>query len=63
MEGAKKAILIKCTNTGKPILTRLSANQRTFPNMIIESREVRCPHCGQTHVWSKKDAHLAGEKG
>ena len=61
MEGDKKAILIKCPDSGKPILIGLFMNKATFLNLLIDSREVRCPHCGKVHVWNKKDAHLAGE--
>ena len=61
MDVDKKAILIRCPATGKPVLTGLATNKATFLNLLIDSREVRCPHCGQIHIWSKKDAHLAGE--
>lgn len=57
-----KALLIKCPDTGKPVLTGLFMNTAAFLNLAIDSREVRCPHCGQIHLWSKKDAHLAGEQ-
>ena len=61
MEGDKKAILIKCPDTGKPVLTGLFMNKAAFLNLLIDARKVRCPHCGQIHIWRKKDAHLAGE--
>ena len=61
MDVDKKAILIRCPATGKPVLTGLATNKATFLNLLIDSREARCPHCGKVHVWNKKDAHLAGE--
>ena len=61
MDVDKKAILIRCPATGKPVLTGLATNKATFLNLLIDSREVRCSHCGKVHVWNKKDAHLAGE--
>ena len=62
MEGGIKALLIKCPDTGKAVLTGLFMNTAAFLNLAIDNREVRCPHCGHIHVWSKKDAHLAGEQ-
>ena len=61
MEPDKLAIMINCSTTGKPVMTGISMNSFLFRNATIEAREVRCPHCGTVHIWSKKDAHLAGE--
>jgi hypothetical protein len=55
------AILIVCPTTSQPVLTGLFMNRRSFRKERIENREVLCPHCGQVHIWSKKDAHLAGD--
>jgi DNA-directed RNA polymerase subunit RPC12/RpoP len=62
MERDKLAIMIYCPRTRKPVKTGISMNSQLFRNATIEGREVRCPHCGHIHVWSKKDAHLAGEQ-
>jgi hypothetical protein len=62
METNQRAILINCPSTGKPILTGLAANKATFVDTMIQRHQTLCPHCGATHVWSKKDAHLAGTK-
>ena len=56
-----KAVLIKCPVTGSPLKTGLYMNRRSFKDQLIEQQEVRCTHCGKIHIWSKKDAHLAGE--
>ena len=55
------AVMIKCPNSGKPVMTGLSMSKGSFQKALIGTHEVRCPHCGQVHMWSKKDAHLAGE--
>ena len=55
------AVMIKCPSTGKPVKTGMSMNKYSFQKALIGAHEVRCPHCGQIHVWSKKDTHLAGE--
>jgi len=56
------AIIIECPGTGKLVKTGIFMNRRSFRKELIENHEVRCPHCGQVHVWSKEDAHLAGEQ-
>jgi endogenous inhibitor of DNA gyrase (YacG/DUF329 family) len=61
MEPHKLAVMINCPTTGKPVKTGISMNIHLFRNATIEGREVQCPHCGKVHIWSKKDAHLAGE--
>ncbi len=61
MEPDKLAIMINCPMTGKPVKTGISMNSLLFRNATIVCREVKCPHCGTVHIWSKKDAHLAGE--
>jgi uncharacterized protein YbaR (Trm112 family) len=55
------AVLIVCPITREPVLTGLAMTRKAFRKEKIENREVLCPHCGQIHIWSKKDAHLAGE--
>jgi len=61
VERDTKAVLINCPTTGKSVKTGMFMNRQLFRKEVIENREVQCPHCGQIHVWSKKDAHLAGE--
>ena len=39
MDVDKKAILIRCPATGKPVLTGLATNKATFLNLLIDSRE------------------------
>ena len=36
----------------------MATNKATFLNLLLDSREVRCPHCGKIHVWNKKDASV-----
>ena len=52
------AVMMKYASAGKPVNTRLFMSKYAFQKAIILGRKVRCPHCGQTHVWSKKDAIL-----
>ena len=61
MEQDSKAVLINCPTTGKPVKTGMFMNRQLFRKEVFDNREVKCPHCGKIHVWSKKDSHLAGE--
>jgi hypothetical protein len=60
--GGELGVMIICPSTRKPVNTGLSIGKYEFQKVLLESREVRCPHCGQIHVWSKKDLHLAGQQ-
>ncbi len=50
------AISITCPTTGKPVSTGMSIERVSFYRSILTGNSVRCPHCGQTHYWSKSDA-------
>ena len=51
-------VVIKCPNTGKEIPTGMSFSRQLWEAAKIEQNQVRCPACGQTHTWDKKDAKL-----
>jgi hypothetical protein len=51
-------IVIKCPTTGKEINTGVGMDKRAFKIAVLDSNSIKCPHCSQTHVWSKKDAIL-----
>ena len=58
----KLAVMIICLSTRRTINTGLTMTRFEFERALLGSRTIRCPHCGHIHVWSKKDAHLAGEQ-
>ena len=50
-------IMIRCPSTGKPLFTGMGMNAQSFANSQFVNNTVGpCPHCGQSHVWNKKDA-------
>ena len=52
-------VVIKCPMTSKEVPTGISvANPEMFESMTLTTNSVSCPHCGQTHTWSKEDAFL-----
>jgi len=51
-------VMIKCPKTGKEISTGIAMDTESFKSATLTNNSVTCPHCKQTHVWSKKDAYL-----
>lgn len=60
-EGQAARLMITCPNTGTPTATGMSINAGFFETSAFVGMEVVCPHCGETHIWSKKDAYLEGD--
>jgi hypothetical protein len=56
------AVLITCPTVAKPVKTGLFMNKPSFQRAVIAGRKAQCPHCGRIHLWSKDEAHLAGER-
>jgi predicted RNA-binding Zn-ribbon protein involved in translation (DUF1610 family) len=56
-------IVITCPSTGKDVDTGMALPAATFPTVTLSQNRVPCPHCGQTHVWDKKDARLVKDPG
>ena len=48
--------MIKCPRTGRAIATGIGMSRDTFKTSTLTHNSVRCPACGQTHTWDKKDA-------
>ena len=53
--------MIRCPQTGKPLPTGMAFTEANFKAITLSSNSVLCPHCGQMHVWDKKDAWLDGD--
>jgi hypothetical protein len=56
----KLHLLILCPKTSKPIDTGFRFAEPEWEYAVFEKERIHCPHCGETHVWSKPDAYLAG---
>jgi len=54
--GAMGAISIKCPATGEPVSTGMSMEVASFYRSVLTGNSVKCPHCGETHIWSKDEA-------
>jgi hypothetical protein len=53
--------LITCPSTGKTIRTGVHTDKRTWDSTTVENNRAKCEHCGEVHVWSKKDARLSDD--
>jgi endogenous inhibitor of DNA gyrase (YacG/DUF329 family) len=52
-------VMIRCPNTGRAVDTGVeTTSQEEFASEVLVGQSVACPHCGQTHTWSKPDAFL-----
>jgi hypothetical protein len=54
--------MIRCPKTQRPIPTGIAADPAAYETLTLEGNSVKCPACGETHVWDKKDAFLEGQR-
>jgi hypothetical protein len=56
-------VLIRCPVTNLPVSTGLFMDRPTFESATIQDDEKRlkCPLCGEIHVWQKEEAYLVEE--
>lgn len=49
-------VMIKCPNTSKPIPTGIGMDKASFEASNMSGNSVKCPKCGNIHIWDKRDA-------
>ena len=54
-----KRILIRCPSTAKLTPSGQTIREDLWAKAKVKSNKLNCPHCGQSHTWSKKDVVLA----
>ena len=54
-------VMIRCPNTGLPVSTAIETEPSIFRRLPKVSARMRCPACGQEHLWSVSSAWLANE--
>jgi hypothetical protein len=52
-------IMIKCPQTGEAVSTGIEVERDTFVALPDASAQMRCPACGEDHIWRKAQAWLA----
>lgn len=54
-----KRILVRCPSTAKLTATGQTVEEESWEQTKLKQSKVACPHCRETHAWTKKDVVLA----
>ena len=52
-------VAIRCPRTGQEVPTGIVTDISNFATLPKGETPLRCPACGHTHMWSRKDMFLA----
>lgn len=55
------AVMIRCPTTGRAVSTAIETEPDDFRRLPPIAARMRCPACGQEHVWRTSSAWLEGE--
>lgn len=55
-------IILRCPKTGLEYASGIEIDDASFLRLPDIKMKSRCPHCGADHIWSLRDARVAGEK-
>ncbi len=55
------SVMITCPKTGRPVSTAIDIEPSVFRKLPRLPARMRCPACGQDHVFMTNSAWLAGE--
>lgn len=53
-------IMIQCPNTSAEVWTGIETDPKTFKYLSNAQSQMTCAACDETHVWSRRQAWLAG---
>ena len=53
------AVMIRCPRTGRAVSTAIETEQAVFSRLPEVAGRMRCPECGDEHVWSASEAWLS----
>ena len=54
-----KRLLVRCPSTAKLTPTGQTIEEQLWETTKVKTQKFSCAHCGQVHVWTKKDVVLA----
>ena len=49
-------VMIRCAESGEGVPAGMSLDPASLDTSNLTKQTFRCPHCGQEHTWSAKDA-------
>ena len=52
-------VMIRCPRTGCAVSTEIETEPSDFSRLPEVAGRMRCPLCGEEHVWTARDAWLA----
>jgi hypothetical protein len=55
------SVMIRCPTTGFAVSTAIETEPSVFRKLPKVVARMRCPACGQEHMWMTSSAWLAGE--
>ena len=55
------SVMIRCPVTDREVSTAIETEPSVFRKLPKVAAFMRCPACGQDHVWAVSSAWLAGE--
>jgi len=51
-------VMIRCPKTGRSVSTEIETEVSDFERLPYVEAELHCPHCGQSHTWTRREAWL-----
>ena len=51
-------VMIRCPRTGVAVSTEIDTEASDFDRLPAVAARIRCPLCGEDHVWTARDAWL-----
>jgi hypothetical protein len=51
-------VMIRCAESGEGVPAGMGIDASSFKTSDLSETTVSCPHCGQEHTWSAKDAWI-----
>lgn len=51
-------VMIRCPKTGRSVSTEIETEVSDFERLPYVEAELHCPHCGQNHTWTRREAWL-----
>jgi hypothetical protein len=51
-------MMIRCPRTGDAVSTEIETEPSVFSRLPEVAARLRCPLCGEEHVWTARDAWL-----
>ena len=58
---ASTRLMLRCPKTGKAFPAGIAIDPASYVSTMFENNRTRCPHCGESHTWSKENVFFESE--